>query len=141
MVVGKSYCPVCIASPLGIERKKSAGKTIAAGVLGIIAGILCLITGGVLTGLGFALGGREDCYYTWSGRYCGSSDEILWFLVGPGIALLVLSILSIVGSAIALTRRNYAIAVAGSVFAFLSFWPLGLPALILMCISKDDFKS
>ena len=140
-VGGRSYCPVCVAGALGIDKKKGGGRVLVAGVLGIIAGILCLITGAALIGLGLTVGGTENCYYYWGDYYCESTDEILWFLVGPGIGLLLLAILSIIGSSIALTKRHFPIAVMGSVFALLSFWPLGLPALILMAMSKEDFES
>jgi hypothetical protein len=65
---------------------------------------------------------------------------IEWVFIGWAIAILILGIVSASCLARALDKFNYPLAIVGSMCATLAVLPLGLPLLILIIISRDEFK-
>ena len=123
-VSGKTSCNTCAADGPGVVMGKQTGKPIAGGILGIIAGVIVFFIGSVL----IADGATVDYYWE-------SAD---WVEIGTGIVLVVLAILAVVGSSFAIARRNFALSVLGGICS-LPFWLLGIPALILIAMSRDEF--
>ena len=126
IVKGKIYCPACVSRVFDVVERKRTGKPVAGGILGIIAGVFAFIVGVILVSDG------ATAEYYWE-----SAD---WAEVGWGIALLVLGILAIFGSSFAVNRGNFALAILGGICALFACWPLGIPALVLISISHDEFK-
>ena len=126
VVGGKTYCPACATGVFNEAKRKPTGKPVAGGILGIIAGVLGLILGVILIA-----GGSATDYY-W--------ESVDWSTVGIGIAAVVFGILAIIGSSFAVARKNFIMATIGGVCALVAFWPLGLPALILIAISRGEFQ-
>ncbi len=127
VIGGKTYCPECATSVSHVVvKRKRTGKPIAGGILGIIAGVV-----GVFLGIIFIAGGTT-VDYPW--------QSVDWTGIGLGIALVVLGILAILGSSFAVVRRNFTLSVIGGVSALLGIWPLGLPALILIAKSRNEFQ-
>ena len=56
-----------------------------------------------------------------------------------GIILLVLAILAIIGGTIALQRKLWGLALAGSIVSMLVFFPTGIAAVIFVGLSKEEF--
>jgi len=56
------------------------------------------------------------------------------------VPIIILSILAIYGGICALKRKAWRLAIAGSIGGTLLTWFLGLPAIILILISKKEFK-
>ncbi len=56
------------------------------------------------------------------------------------IPVIIVSILAISGGICALKRRAWRLAIAGSIGGTLLTWFLGLPAIILILISRKEFK-
>ena len=127
VVGGKTYCPACATSFSDVVKRKPTAKPIAGGILGIIAGVL-----GSVLGIIFIAGGATTDYY-W--------ESVDWTAVGLGIALVVLGIAAIAGSSFAVTRKNFTLAAVGGVCALLTLWPLGIPALILIAMSRSEFQA
>jgi hypothetical protein len=123
-VSGKTCCNTCAANCPGVVIRKQTGKPIAGGILGIIAGVILFFTGSVFIAGGAAVD------YSW--------ESAGWAEIGTGIALVVLAILAVVGSSFAIFRRNFGLSVLGGICA-LPFWLLGIPALILIAMSRDEF--
>jgi len=114
-------CGIRLAQPVVASQ---TGMPIAAGILSIIAGVLGLILGLIVAAVLEAIG---------------------WFVgfVGLGIVivpLIIFPVIAIVGGVFALRRRIWGLALAGSIFAFICVWFLGLPAIILIALSKKEFK-
>jgi hypothetical protein len=126
VVGGKTYCPACAAGVSDDAKRKPTVKPIVGGILGIIDGVLSLALGVILIVDGATLG-----YYL---------ESVDWSEVGYGIALTIFGIVAMVGSSYAVARRNYTLAIIGGVCALLGLWPLGLPALILIVISRSEFR-
>lgn len=108
--------------------------SIVAGALGFI-GVLFIIF--LIVVMAFAF---EDSsgYYSYS-----SEDEVLAFvMVFYGIIGLLgaaLGVLAIVGGALALKRRHWGWALAGSIAAGMIFFPCGIPAIIFIAMGKPEF--
>ena len=61
----------------------------------------------------------------------------LFFMVIPGLAI---EALAIVGGVFAIQRRKWRWAPAGSIAAFFPSWPLGIAAIVLTILSKNEFE-
>ena len=138
-LAGSSFCPGCgaqtspvaeicikcgarLVMPAGAKR---TAMPIAAGILSIIAGFL-----------GFFLG-----------IFLATIMEATWWEEGAfgfglffGVPIIIFGIIAIVGGVYALRRRIWGLALAGSICAFLGAWFLGIPAIILIALSKKEFK-
>ena len=112
-------------------------KPIVAGILEIIigtvrlaGGIVILIIGslgdGVLNVLWYGMPGIEFLSYR--------------FFVIVAVPVILLAMLTIAGGALALQRKIWSLALAGAIVADLFSWFLGIPAVILTALSKDEFK-
>jgi len=126
VVGGKTYCPACATKVSDVMKRRSTAKPIAGGILGIIAGVL-----GSVLGIIFIAGGATP-EFPW--------QSVDWTAVGLGIALLIFGIAAIAGSSFAVARNNFTLATVGGVCALLALWPLGIPALILIVMSRGEFQ-
>ena len=127
VVGGKTYCPACAGRVSDVVKGQPTAKPTAGGILGIIAGVLGLILGVILIG-----GGATTDYY-W--------ESVDWSAVGLGIALVIFGIAAIAGSSFAFARKNFTLSVTGGICALLALWPLGVPALILIAMSRGEFQA
>jgi len=125
MVGDKVYCPVCTAKVYEKGAGVRTGKPVLGGILGIIAGVINFSAGIVLIVDGAAVN--------------QSSESVNWSEMGGGEVLIILGILAIIGSSLAIARRNFVISVIGGVCALPPLL-LGIPALILIARSRDEFE-
>ena len=97
----------------------------------VIAGILIIISEGMKL-LGLFIAFIASLFL---------SSFFLPFLVVPFVLLplLALSVLAFFGGVSALQRKRWGLALAGSIISFLPFSPLGLVALILVALSRNEF--
>ncbi len=119
-VEDRIYCPVCTAKAYEKAAGKRTGKPVAGGILGIIAGALNFFVGTILIVDGATV------------------ESVDWSVMGLGQALVILGILAIVGSSVAIARRNFILAIIGGVCALPPLL-LGIPALILIALSHEEF--
>jgi hypothetical protein len=126
MVDGKTYCPACATGVSNVLKRNPTAKPIAGGILGIISGVLGLVLGIIF------IGGGATTDYPW--------ESVDWSVIGLGIALVIFGIAATVGSSFALARKNFTFAAIGGVCALLALWPLGIPALILIAMSRGEFQ-
>ncbi len=61
-------------------------------------------------------------------------------LMGMAVPLIIVAILAIVGGVHALQRKNWGLALAASIAAFFPSWLLGIPAIVLVSLSRDEFE-
>lgn len=121
--------------PMGPPK---TSKPLIAGIFLIIAGIEGLIIGGIVAALG--------------GTFAATMEEIPGgegfggIFVVCGIVFMIFGILALLGGIMSATRKNWAIALIGSIFGlfclgllFFEASLLSLIALILIAISKDEF--
>jgi len=101
------------------QQKKESGMPVAGGVLVLIGGIIYLGVGGV------AMAGSS---------FVGLAGGVLC-----GAVILVLGIIGILGGIFAMQRKSFAIALIAGIFTVPTI--LGLIGLILIAVSKEEFKS
>src|SRR4030042_1530462 len=104
-------------------------KPTVAGILDIIAGSLGLVVA---------------CALAISGSLMGIMPEFcqflpLYFIIFV-IPLALIKILAIVGGIYALQRKNWGLALAGSIAAFLPLSLVGLAAIVFTALSKNEFE-
>ena len=110
---------------------KKTAKPRIGGILVIISGVLGLLgTASYSIGLGDA----------GSGFGKGDIPPFMPSIIfGMPIPSLIIAVLALVGGIFALRRKNWVWSLTGSVAATLSFLLLGVPAIILIALSKDEF--
>jgi uncharacterized membrane protein len=107
--------------------KRTSSPAIA-GVINIVIGSLNLL---LVLGVIIIIAWVSSDYYF---------DEITMpFLWVVFIVLLIFSVPSIIGGVYALQRKNWVMALIGSITSFLSWNIIGLIPLILVIVSKDEF--
>jgi len=114
-------------------------KPTAAGVLDIVSGVLSLISivGWVLFAIGVSkfieFGGAEAYGIAIPGFLPG----IIW---GSVAFLAIAGILAVVGGVYALQRKNWGLALTGSIFALFPQFLLGVLAIVFTALAKDEFE-
>src|SRR4030043_2268415 len=112
--------------------------TTTAGILDIVAGslrlIVILLVALVLAAFAFFSRGDIICFQQFPIAITAS------VLTTLAIFSLIVSILSIVGGIYALRRKSWGMALAGSIAAFFCAAPLGIAAIVLTALSKNEFE-
>ncbi len=108
-----------------------------AGILDIIAGVSSLIGSAVLALLAGVIGqGAHHVFDPPAGWALLSGSAV--FAV-CALMTLVFGVLAVIGGIFSLQRRRWAWALIGAIAAVFSFFPLGIPAIILIVIAEKDF--
>ena len=95
----------------------------------IVGGILSIVSGAIFTGSGIAILIAE-----WE-------EAPLLAVVVAIIFMLIGGIMPIVGGISALKRKQWKLALAGSIGSIVGFIFTGVPALVLIVMSKNEFES
>ncbi|MFC2034386.1 hypothetical protein ACFLTT_03190 [Chloroflexota bacterium] len=103
----------------------------------VIGGILTIISG-VLASFGalnYAIGFGDV-----SGLGKGDIPPFVPSIIfGVPIMSIVIGLLALAGGIFALMRKKWGLSLTGSIAASLSVLPLGIPAIILIALSRDEF--
>ena len=106
-------------------------KPIIGGILTIVSGLLGLLgTASYSIGLGNV------------GSGFGKGDMppfVPSIIFGMPIPAVVIALLAIVGGILAILRKRWRWSLTGSIAAVLSLIILGIPAVVLIALSKDEF--
>lgn len=99
-------------------------KPATAGTLSIIAGaiqvMLGIVVAAVLGIVGIVVG--------------------MGWLGAIGVPFILLGAVAIAGGIYALRRKFWGLALAGSICSFVGPFPLGIPAVLFVVLSKDEFR-
>ena len=100
------------------------------------AGILDIVAGGftVITGIGLIVGGGV------TGIVPDVPDFVPALLMGLAIPFLIVGILAIVGGVYALKRKKWGWALTGSILALFPWWVLGIAAIVITILAKNEFE-
>lgn len=107
-------------------------KPIIGGILTIFSGLL-----GLLGIASYAIGFGE------AGSGIGKGDMppfVPSIIFGMPIPAVLIALLAIAGGILAILRKQWRWSLTGSIAAALSLIILGIPALVLIAISKDEFS-
>jgi hypothetical protein len=109
--------------------KKETWMPMTAGILDIIAGGFGLIAALVFIFIGGIM------------RFMPDVPTFLFpIFTALSIPFAIIGILAIVGGVYALRRKIWGLALAGSIAAFFPSWILGLTAIVLTALSKNEFE-
>ena len=107
-------------------------KPIIGGVLTICSGLL-----GLLGIASYSIGFGD------AGSGIGKGDMppfVPSIIFGMSIPAIIIALLALLGGILAIRRKQWRWALAGSIAAALSLIILGVPAIVLIAISKDEFE-
>jgi hypothetical protein len=111
------------------QVSQKTSKPVAAGILNIIAGGLHILGALGLGIAGLVVGSLGGMFFP---------SFLLTFLAVP---MAIIGVLSIVGGILAIQRKRWGWALAGSIATLISSNILGIIAVILLAISKDEFQT
>ena len=113
-------------------------KPTVAGILDIVAG-----AGGIIAGIFLLVGVVAFNFLSIrSGVHVpmGMPNSIVAVLGILAIPFFCLSVLAVVGGAFALQRKNWGLALAGSIAAIIISFILGVTAIVFTILAKDEFN-
>jgi hypothetical protein len=122
------------------DRQSSYGwMPVAAGILSILSGIIGIIATAFIITVSIAFGDEiaaevMSSFGVWD---IGIPLTMIWLVAIP---LLVISLLAIIGGSFAINRKNWALALTGALFSIVPTQVIGIIAVILIVISKKEFK-
>lgn len=119
-----------------MERQPTA-MPIIAGILAIIHAVMGFF---VLFGLIIAISFLPTETTTFPHYTLEYDYSSLVALVITAIICAIISILSMIGGIFAVLRRNWGLALAGSIATLIPTLLLGIPAVILIALSKNEFE-
>jgi len=114
----------------------------AAGILNIISGTFFLIGGIVIATLSEPVAIAVTRYYLYSiGSSITPTPSVVTAFITIVAAVLVISgITSLLGGIYALKRSIWGLPLAGAIFTLFYLPPLGIPAIIFITLSKNEFE-
>lgn len=113
---------------------EKTAKPVAAGVLIIITGVFGLMFALSAFLAFFAVTISLDIYIPFFPEFVSA------VLLTLGIISCLFSLFILVGGICALQRKYWGLALAGSIVAVLGFPLLGIPALVLVALSREEFE-
>lgn len=124
-------CPYCghdyrVAMAGPAAQKKESAMPLIGGILIIIGAIIELAAGAALAAGGTAFLGMS----------LGTSS----IFVVCGAVLVLVAIIALLGGIFAVQRKNFGFAVVGGILSLGGAFILGLIGLILVVVSKDEFR-
>ena len=117
-------------------------KPTSAGILNIISGAFFLFGGFIIVSLvGQPMATSVASYVRYSMELSGipSTSFVTTLIIVLATALIFPGVVSILGGVCSIKRSAWGLALAGSIATFLSAAPLGIPAIILIALSKKEF--
>jgi len=110
---------------------KKTSKPRIGGILAILSGVL-----GLLGTTSYSIGLGD----IGSGFAKGDIPPFVPSIIfGMPIPSLIIAVLALVGGIFAIRRKNWVWSLIGSIAGTLSFLLLGIPAIILIALSKEEF--
>jgi hypothetical protein len=121
------FCASCGAGLTGGQPSgKKAQLSLAAGIIDIAAGGISLVSVLFMAIFLFVMAGGEE--------------GMPFFVVLFPLAMLIPSVLAIVGGIFALRRRSWVMALIGSIGLIVTSSVAGIAALVLTVMAKDEFE-
>ena len=126
---------------LGEETKQTSSDwmPLTAGILNIISGIIGLIATAFLITYSITFGPdiARDVLSSLGFLQIGLPITIIWLVAIP---MLFISIVAIISGIYAVNRKNWSLALTGAICSIVPLQVIGVIAVILIVISKKEFK-
>jgi hypothetical protein len=115
------------------------------GILSIVAGAL----GGIGSLMGmlfmiliFSIAATDSSYYYNGYRYAEGSFAVMMIIwIVFAVFFVLVGALGVVGGIFAIRRKNWGLALAGAIAGTITFFPVGVPAIIFVALGKGEFEA
>ena len=131
MTGNPTFCSNCGAKITENQPVKKTWLSTAAGVLDILDGCFKLLGVFVLIIAIVATANDPDRHF--------EKVDPLWVLVAIAVPLAILAALAVIGGIYALQRKHWGMALSGAISALLPFSLLGVAALTMTVMAREDF--
>lgn len=119
--------------------QSSTSYATIAGILDVIAGVMSLIGALVL----FLIGAVGTGAITTAGAHDPAAARLAFIpmaFFGPlALLCLVIGVVAVAGGVAAMRQSRFWLALVGSIAALFSFFPIGIPAIILTIMAEKEF--
>lgn len=112
--------------------------SIVAGALGGLGSLICVL----FMILVFSIAAMDSSYYYDGYRYADGSFTVfmvIWIVFA--LFFVLLGTLGVVGGIFAIRRKNWGLALAGAIAGTITFFPVGVPAIIFVALGKNEFET
>ena len=75
------------------------------------------------------------------GYHLMGMDPVMKLLIIIGIVMMVIGSLGIAGGVLAIKKRSWPIALAGAIAGLITFYQIGIAAIVFTVMAKDEFTS
>ena len=124
---------------MGNNAKVGGILSIVSGGLGVLLGC-CYILG--IWMFNFMITSMPQPYGPMEPEFPTEFFQIFWIIyAGIGLILALIGALAIVGGIFALKRKHWGWALAGAIAGNIVFYPCGIPAIIFVCLGKEEFTA
>ena len=120
--------------------ENSTPKATIAGVLDIIAGVMSLIGSAVLFILGAVGSGAVSSAGVHDPEAARFAFVPMALFGALALLCLIIGLLGVVGGMAAIRRNRFWLALVGAIAALFSFFPLGIPAIILTVMAEKELE-
>jgi hypothetical protein len=112
---------------------------VVGGILNIISGVIGLIATAILVAFSVTLGAgiARDVLSSLGFLNIGIPLTIIWLVAIP---MLIISIVAIISGVYAVNKKNWGLALAGAICSIVPSQVIGVIAVILIVMSKKEFK-
>ena len=115
------------------------------GILSIVSGVFGFIGGGFYILMIFMFNfilTMPQTQYPMTPEFPQEMFQIMAIFYGAiGLILALIGALAIVGGVYAIKKKHWAMALAGAIAATVTFFPCGIPAIIFVCLGKEEFSA
>lgn len=138
-----------ISATISMRRQREEGVDMQnnariGGILSIVAGALGglgSLMGMLFMILVFSIAATDSSYYYDGYRYADGSFTVfmvIWIVLAAFFVLT--GALGVVGGIFAIKRKNWGLALAGAIAGTVTFFPVGVPAIIFVALGKGEFE-
>ncbi len=114
------------------------------GILSIVAGGLGCLSALVVIFIAVAVGFFSNSEVYYNDRYASPDNFFIIMMViyaVLGVIGILVSVLAIVGGVYGIKKKNWGLALAGSIAGVLAFFPCGVVAVIFTAMGKPEFET
>ena len=114
------------------------------GILSIVAGAFGIFPFFIMAFMIFAAASISDSTIFYNDEVMYSDEFLLIATVFYAIVagfLTLCGVMGIIGGIFAINRKHWGLALTGAITATLTFFPIGIPAIIFVSIGKQEFET
>ena len=114
------------------------------GILSIVAGAFAVfyLIGLLFMVLVFSIAETDTRFYYDGYRYADGSFIIVMVIwIAFAAFFIIMGALGVIGGIFAIKRKHWGLALAGAIGGTITFFPVGVPAIIFVALGKGEFET